>query len=746
MRKTSMDPPCASRRPEVRRLAAALRARFLLLLPLCVVVLAFAWTADADAPYPTVTMTEAGPASHLDFNTSFYLSGEVDKDTDRVQAMVVRKGNPVIGGGVGPPCYQVRQDLQGLMSNPRDPGIQTVTGASSGSHTILVTAAWTPPPAAKPAAGADDAGAPKTGGVTATITANINIIGDMATTTPDGGAGDASAADAGAPDGHPVVVVTNGPAAPADTPKPVTFKLFVPRSDEFFRPGMSFCLLVFQHKKPMTDSIAPLVAAYVRDQQVCEQRDAQQMTDELGMRGTRSLSLVCKSPSPHDVFKAKLRELVYERQRRGGASQPAEEAAVNSAVVALETDYDKIKNFTKRATKVRDGLHDLKRQILVDPAKLDLEDKIATTALLGLLKLKDGSNKADVGEVAEAKFVAREYVRVTRKRVPKDTGNPEIVGTNALLLPNSTITVRDLMELGQGQLRLDNSYFEPAQVYAELEPVLISTAAYSPQDRAILHAVRDQLRALKEVVTRLRATQDSKGSKGLIEVDLAKWLTPALHPDAGTALNNLADELAHLEAQHDNFLSSVATRVTVVTDAIDRSMSETTPASVPVAADRQFDQNLWASAYLTPVVGGVVVLPPHSDAIIAPYSAVQLHLWPNLIDDPMWIRGVYDMRRFFALELGVATNSGPFGTDSRFHGLTSFPPVFGGLAIHPIPYTSLTGGISFFDVRSSTVTQQSYQVTALPFLAVNVQANIPNLVRVIAHRNNVTTNVATGEN
>jgi hypothetical protein len=96
----------------------------------------------------------------------------------------------------------------------------------------------------------------------------------------------------------------------------------------------------------------------------------------------------------------------------------------------------------------------------------------------------------------------------------------------------------------------------------------------------------------------------------------------------------------------------------------------------------------------------------------------------------LWSNGfASDWSRSFALELGFAPNVSSFGPDKRFAGYSGFPPVFGGVALHIIPYTSLSFGGVLLDRKGSSLAEERPHATLKPYLGLNVQFNIPEYVR-----------------
>ena len=151
-------------------------------------------------------------------------------------------------------------------------------------------------------------------------------------------------------------------------------------------------------------------------------------------------------------------------------------------------------------------------------------------------------------------------------------------------------------------------------------------------------------------------------------------------------------------------------------------------ASAPIATSVEFTESTWVFSYLTPVLGYAQLRTDGNFALF--YTAVQLHLVPNRGDDVLWSNGFgQDWKRAFALELGFSPKVSSFGPDKRLSGYSGFPPVYFGVALHIIPYTSISLGGVLLDRKSSTLADEKPDVTFKPYVGFNVQFNLPEYVR-----------------
>jgi hypothetical protein len=186
-------------------------------------------------------------------------------------------------------------------------------------------------------------------------------------------------------------------------------------------------------------------------------------------------------------------------------------------------------------------------------------------------------------------------------------------------------------------------------------------------------------------------------------------------------LNLLAARLAALRDEHAAWQKSRSSLQLV-------KHTDSNAVSTPLKMRIAFTQKTWVFSYLTPVVG-YASFPVDDDSFAVYYVATQLHFWPNPVNDVLWSRGFEDLKRSFALEVGVATKVSTFGPDSRFSGPRGLPPLFGGVAFHLIPYTSVSGGVALVEERRSTLSEERAKLRWLGYIGLTVQFNIPDLVR-----------------
>jgi hypothetical protein len=326
---------------------------------------------------------------------------------------------------------------------------------------------------------------------------------------------------------------------------------------------------------------------------------------------------------------------------------------------------------------------------------------------------------------------------------PKSPRVEASLSTEKLTLPDSTLTLYDVLRWTRGELGPMS-----ARELKELSLVLADpTAVLDAKQIEKVRAVEARAKLMSKVVLRAFAAQvPVPGTSDVAYAQLGKWLrtrllpcnsgtVPAIVPNvpvanlcgAGTGWPNYAPaydagpigELANrlgevVDAQ--TALSTVSLKIVTINDSV-------TPVQ---KLDYQvaFTQKSWLFTYVTPIVGYAAIA---KDGGWERYLGVQIHLFPNEVNEPQWSRGSDDWKRAFALELGAGT-TGRFGPDDRYDGPKDLPLLFVGLAFHPVAYTSVTGGIAIFDQRTSTIDGERATVEVAPYVGLNLQFNVPALI------------------
>lgn len=674
--------------------------------------------AGAD-DFPSVKVTKDGPKGPIPFNKPFYLTGEVEEDVDRVQAILVRKGSRFIWGHTGPTCDAVNPIFKPVMAGKVPAGVYLPSQllprgvyADLGSvDRVLVTAASIP-----------QASDPDGGG-------QVNDHKDPAPPAAPAASAAPSAGKASPPktDKKTADRVKSSDEN-KDAPGKKTFNMLVPATptDDFFLPGNNYCVLVYKHRSA---DVAPLLKL-MEDRSKCEEalKLIQAKTKPIGVQDES----LCRF-----AFAAAVRDRVQRRQMQA-ASLIFKNADDEQKWAVLQAE-EAYKNYQARQVQA-DALDVALRKF----DGLSVADDGVAPLLAKLVRWRDMLN--GFGPVSTTAVLAdRAHVYVTRKLPPKKPEKDappslkpnETIATSELRVPNEpAVTFEDLLELVYGRIRLDGDYVRVEGVKAKL------TGPPLDHKRGGGRAYRERLDALDAVVKRLAGK--SVGSEACSSEDLHDqaieqcfgwWLTSVkLGSSLGASLvESLVGAIEALEKSPASDGEGAAGAVA----SIMMDVEAETPATLPIPLrDGEMTARQWAGSYLTPVTGAALV--PwlvHSTLIAKPYAGFQMHFSPSPVDDPLWTHGRSDWRRAFAFEIGAMTTTSAFGSDNRFTGLGkgSFPPVFASFDVHLIPYTSVGIGGVLFEARSTTLAQQDARVVAVPVLTLNVQANLPDVIHGLAN-------------
>jgi hypothetical protein len=344
-----------------------------------------------------------------------------------------------------------------------------------------------------------------------------------------------------------------------------------------------------------------------------------------------------------------------------------------------------------------------------------------------------------------------------------------------LMIGGTDVTVRDLLELFAGKLRTSDGYLPAAAITARLDTILTNfDVPLIDKDLASVHDVRDRALLLSDAIEKLlREAQQAPGTTpaSLGEQELGKWLErllaacppatlgqwgvidlpkiPVCAASPGAAGpapptnwngylaggNNPLAFLASALSKYEIARGTWATKAAALNFTIEKASSDLQTAT-PV--NIEFNQQQWVFSYVTPVTGAAFTFTGGGDSFPLFYLGAQIHLVPNPVESPLWTQDK-DYLRAFAVELGMSTTSGPFGPDNRYGRWRGLPPVFVGLALHPIAYTSISGGLAMMGRRSTTVVQEKTDAWMSFYLGANVQINIPDLVVALKGRTSSTT-------
>lgn len=161
-----------------------------------------------------------------------------------------------------------------------------------------------------------------------------------------------------------------------------------------------------------------------------------------------------------------------------------------------------------------------------------------------------------------------------------------------------------------------------------------------------------------------------------------------------------------------------------------RDSTIVTLASVPVQLDMTLDR--FTSTYLTEVTG-LAFLPGQADTATT-IVGLQLFLYPNEVDEPMWVNGALDVRRIFGLQLAVRPNGQAYGPSARYGALagSAIPPIFLGPVVQLIPYTTISAGAAFFGYRRTPLAAERVRTRTSLYISATAQLNVAAIIRRLA--------------
>jgi len=355
---------------------------------------------------------------------------------------------------------------------------------------------------------------------------------------------------------------------------------------------------------------------------------------------------------------------------------------------------------------------------------------------------------------------------------------PELgAAASDLTIPRSDVTLRDLLELTENRIRIDGEYFPVAAIQRRLRPILAKRAELSKEDGALVAEVTKRVAALADFIRRavdahaawqktaaaLRPKapapkagppkapprpQPPKPQPNLYAL-FGTWLQRRLAPCSAVGYAKSAEltwpDCTGMSSWRgygaaDGPLGLLKDDLGDFSEGLAKSLAKTEALTVhrvtlaarlatqPLGKDVKFTQSTWLFSYATPVVGYGVVTRARESFNIG-YYAMQIHFVPNTVNDPMWSHGWADFARFAAIELGASLPATHYGPGDRFRGWKGLPPFFVGGTVHVLPYTGISGGVVVMERRASPLVEEKAKVFTSPYVGMNVQINIPDLVR-----------------
>lgn len=325
----------------------------------------------------------------------------------------------------------------------------------------------------------------------------------------------------------------------------------------------------------------------------------------------------------------------------------------------------------------------------------------------------------------------------------------------SLKLPESTATLKDVVELSRGALPVGDRFLasdsqELQKAFKDELKLDQNGPALSPNAKK-LSGYMDTMHEVLKRAFAAKATR--KSGPDFVYTPLGLWLHSSLKTcqdlggklkppkcgasdaeswpgvDGSGSPDPVSDLRSRLATYFDTLDAWDGFKKVLATKAENFKSSESYPVT---SLTLEFSTDSWASSHITPVVGGAGIITA-AQSFMIPYVGVQVFAWPNPVDQPMWTHGAADLRRLFGVELGLGiprTGRSGFGPDDRYRNTgLGLPPVLLGLAIQPIPYVTTSVGVAFMRVKRSTLGAEIDQPYQALYINFSFQLNIINAVR-----------------
>ncbi|HTR56010.1 MAG TPA: hypothetical protein VMJ10_35280 [Kofleriaceae bacterium] len=643
---------------------------------------------------PIITLTEYGPDQQIPTYQSFFVAGDVAPTVDNVQAIVVRKGSSSLFGDDGDDCHSLVSGLH-VASTTRSADAEDADELADDDRALRVR-----------------------------YPAGVHKVFELFPTARQ----DLRDSD---------VLVTAAWQRSDDNAR--RYKVLVPHDREYLSAGYGFCLFVVATERA----------------QAIDDTTLNDLADLVARRfvgcGDKSS---CDDDALADYEARAARELARARSTTHGSVTSAHAIAA-LLKEAARSELASATGIIEARDRVQDHWNDQERVMsplaevvwadtATDPFAHALATMLARSAAL-LPQVRTGSVAlftTDGRLQVNALRVLDDgrSIRVATSKTPSGDQARVLTATTDTLAIADGLTLYDLIQLGNGRVRVDKDWITLPELGERLSGLGLD--AWTPDDTAYLTAAAAQLRRLTEYVDDATsgaqcphgtlASTEAEQTADAVRRHLGEWLV-CQHADV-RALESLSQQLDDLEREdrawketRDELVAREKQIVTLTTTA-------------PIAARVEFTSTTWVFSYVTPFVGyAAVVQPDESFGLF--YVGAQIHLAPNPVDDPLWRDGVTtrDLSRAVALELGVAPYGGSFGPNNRYSGPGSLPPLFAGIAVHVVPYTSLTFGGSFVDRKDSPIPQEQAHLAFAPYFGFTVSLNLFDLVRQASHPGSDTT-------
>jgi hypothetical protein len=509
------------------------------------------------------------------------------------------------------------------------------------------------------------------------------------------------------------------------TSDPASYKVLVSDEGAFFGPGFSYCVYVLKRTQQIDDTTLEAAIGKLEAYDACEVRDDACRVRLVSLFSEHVHDLARKlivtddgKPAEPSSCQLPARPAQPEWQRKYCALPELADRAASSALNlfgARKQVHDEIAKptgFDPMSTAL-DANKDLGSAIVTAlvrfGALLPLEQAVArregVTFVVGAVQLLDD------GRIR----VADSLKKPDREWILKDV-------TTKDLAIGEGLTLYDLVAAGRGDLHLDGSARGELTNHELLALVdRVGVAPLAASDQAQLAAVQVRTWALATVIEGAKCPAEP-GTALAVTCGIHAWFADSARAAAYNRLEAIAGKLLTLTSSKDNYDRQRAGLTQTTGEVFTLGGPRTLPIHV------EMDESAWLFAYVTPVIGYAQIASP-DDWFSIPYIGAQVHLFPNPANDPMWSHPRADLKRAFALELGVATKASNFGPDNRYRGVFGLPvPLVAG-ALHVIPYTSVSFGAALLERRQTVLASEDPQFRLAFYVGLSVQANVPDLLK-----------------
>ncbi len=675
-----------------------------------------------------VELTANGPKRALPLMEEFYLTGAVKPEDMQVQAVFVRYSFP-IWGGAGSTAKTCRTLAPALSA----PDYEYLFSPSVFGKKVRDI--WGPPPAKIPDPKQHNAGATIDNPLLATFQSHA---GDL------------------------VYLPAPWKRDEALKDKEKSFAIHVEKSP-FFRTGARYCMFVYKRNKTVRadkKAIVNAIGTFGTNLSACLGKPSHEVeTCKTEAQKTFGDSIAAITKNLKGVDKRRLERVARDELYKAASklrryldspgtlkTELAGFSTMNVAAAALpEIDYVSVHDST---------LGKLLIDVLVAQGSVIPQIVAGADGMPGSIRyFRDKDHEiTDLGLLAGGVGF-----RFTSNKADAAKGFNFKVGLHKLKLPGTALTIEDLLEFRRGRLPWGEDYVEPDVVKDE---IVLEHAKLPEVDEALV----EKIQALEKWVTELRTSIRKLGEDPIHPTDVSfkAWILETVRRPTAAEITAAAQSARAKElnapSDDDLALSLAGNQLSRLATALQetgtkgflawKSARDRATVNVvklvdgryingPIGLNVALDQDAFFTQYVTPAVGYINLF-TDDGGVSSSYVGVQVSLWPNPINDPMWSNGLDDLRRLFGLEVGISTSKS-LGADGRYSGFDgALPPAFMGVYVQPIPYVTVSAGGALMGVRRSTLDEERWQNMLTPYVAVAVEANVPDVVRALSSKSKAT--------